>query len=255
MNKSNRYKIKDIVKDTIQFIDIIDNEVCAYKNNLAIKFYMDSEMRTLGSCLSFTEGEHNIQIVEDDILSTYKPNTIPVLVDSKMQRNGYVNKAYIYSNIDHSDLHSGSRCILRKTGDTICVSIPKSNDYAFAHQNVYVVKDKMGLSMKFWMAFLNSTMLSFLYQSGLWGQKGRTMAQFRKYALAALPIPPSFNKTFIKRIESSIEKILQFNDDNKKIKEEMIIDEFVYHLYGLTYDEVLIVDPETPITREEYEKE
>ena len=27
----------------------------------------------------------------------------------------------------------------------------------------------------------------------------------------------------------------------------------VYHLYGLTYDEVLIVDPETPISREEYE--
>ena len=50
------------------------------------------------------------------------------------------------------------------------------------------------------------------------------------------------------------------------------IDLLVYHLYGLTYDapstarlntyekkeiceEVLIVDPETPITREEYEKE
>ncbi|HJE39973.1 MAG TPA: hypothetical protein K8V47_09490 [Candidatus Amulumruptor caecigallinarius] len=31
------------------------------------------------------------------------------------------------------------------------------------------------------------------------------------------------------------------------------IDHIVYHLYGLTYDEVLIVDPETPITREEYE--
>ena len=28
----------------------------------------------------------------------------------------------------------------------------------------------------------------------------------------------------------------------------------VYRLYALTYDEVLIVDPETPITREEYEK-
>ena len=27
----------------------------------------------------------------------------------------------------------------------------------------------------------------------------------------------------------------------------------VYKLYGLTYDEVLIVDAETPITREEYE--
>ena len=30
------------------------------------------------------------------------------------------------------------------------------------------------------------------------------------------------------------------------------IDYLVYKLYGLTYDEVLIVDPETPITREEY---
>ena len=31
------------------------------------------------------------------------------------------------------------------------------------------------------------------------------------------------------------------------------IDLLVYKLYGLTYDEVLIVDSETPITREEYE--
>lgn len=32
------------------------------------------------------------------------------------------------------------------------------------------------------------------------------------------------------------------------------IDKQVYHLYGLTYDEILIVDPETPITREEFKK-
>jgi hypothetical protein len=30
-------------------------------------------------------------------------------------------------------------------------------------------------------------------------------------------------------------------------------DRLVYQLYGLTYDEVLTIDPETPITREEYE--
>ena len=35
---------------------------------------------------------------------------------------------------------------------------------------------------------------------------------------------------------------------------EKEIDIIVYRLYGLTYDEVLIVDPQTPITREEYEK-
>ena len=31
------------------------------------------------------------------------------------------------------------------------------------------------------------------------------------------------------------------------------IDFMVYKLYGLTYDEVLVVDPETPITREQYD--
>ena len=36
---------------------------------------------------------------------------------------------------------------------------------------------------------------------------------------------------------------------------ESEIDRLVYHLYSLTYDEVLIVDPETPITREEYENQ
>lgn len=35
-------------------------------------------------------------------------------------------------------------------------------------------------------------------------------------------------------------------------KEEQEIDRIVYHIYDLTYDEVLIVDPQTTITREEY---
>lgn len=37
--------------------------------------------------------------------------------------------------------------------------------------------------------------------------------------------------------------------------EERQIDKLVYHLYGLTYDEVKTIDSATPITREEYEKE
>jgi hypothetical protein len=50
----------------------------------------------------------------------------------------------------------------------------------------------------------------------------------------------------------SILKIKEANPftDTKDLEKK--IDLLVYHLYGLTYDEVLIVDPETPITREEY---
>ena len=49
--------------------------------------------------------------------------------------------------------------------------------------------------------------------------------------------------------------ILQTKESNSSIDTQDIendIDFLVYQLYGLTYDEVLIIDPETPITREEY---
>ena len=38
------------------------------------------------------------------------------------------------------------------------------------------------------------------------------------------------------------------------LQKEKLIDLLIYHLYGLTYDEIFNVDPETPITREEYEQ-
>lgn len=66
------------------------------------------------------------------------------------------------------------------------------------------------------------------------------------YELEDLPIP---------RIESipnhyfaEIESLLSENPVNE-IKLNIIVSK----LYNLTYDEVLIIDPETPITREEYE--
>lgn len=55
-----------------------------------------------------------------------------------------------------------------------------------------------------------------------------------------------------------MERILKINEGNHNIDistMETKIDLHVYRLYGLTYDEVIIVAPETPITREEYEKE
>lgn len=45
----------------------------------------------------------------------------------------------------------------------------------------------------------------------------------------------------------------QLDPDADTSLEEHEIDKLVYHLYRLTYDEILDVDHQTPITREEYE--
>ncbi len=61
----------------------------------------------------------------------------------------------------------------------------------------------------------------------------------------------------IDKIVSLVTNILAIKHDAPNAdttSEEQEIDRLVYQLYNLAYDEVLIVDPETPITREEYEQ-
>ena len=70
-----------------------------------------------------------------------------------------------------------------------------------------------------------------------------------------IPIP-SATSSQQQPIVSLVERILAAKEtdpqsDTNALENE--IDKKVYHLYGLTYDEVLIVDPETPITKEDYE--
>ena len=47
----------------------------------------------------------------------------------------------------------------------------------------------------------------------------------------------------------------QMVDPNIKDKHKIVktADNLVYHLYDLSYEDVLIIDPQTPISREEYE--
>lgn len=64
-----------------------------------------------------------------------------------------------------------------------------------------------------------------------------------------------FLSLFQTQIGRIVEEIIcrKSANDNASIQDlENQIDNIVYHLYNLTYDEILIVDPQTPISQEEY---
>ena len=68
---------------------------------------------------------------------------------------------------------------------------------------------------------------------------------------------PSLDKTIETKLTALAEEINREKRKNSVADTSNLenqIDLLVYKLYGLTYDEVLIVDSETPITREEYER-
>ena len=72
-----------------------------------------------------------------------------------------------------------------------------------------------------------------------------------------IPIPSASSvqqQQIIKTVEQILEaKAFDSSSDTSDLEQE--IDRIVYHLYGLTYDEVLIIDPTPPFTQEEYEQD
>lgn len=105
-------------------------------------------------------------------------------------------------------------------------------------------------SLKFICGLLNSKIINYWYSN-----KYR-MPTIGGYELSSIPIPvvtPEQQQP----INDLVDKIIAAKNeksqaDTREWEEE--IDFLVYKLYGLSYDEVLVVDPETGITREEYEK-
>ena len=102
-------------------------------------------------------------------------------------------------------------------------------------------------SLKYLCGILNSKLINFWYCN-----KYR-MPTIGGYELHSIPIVVAKKQS---RIDSLVDEILDANKNGTSTTElEQEIDRIVYHLYGLNYDDVLIIDPTPPFTRDEYENE
>ena len=101
------------------------------------------------------------------------------------------------------------------------------------------------------LGILNSKLIKFYWQQK-YEDKRKTFPKIKGTYLELLPIVPPTDE--ITRLVKNILSLKQKSPSTDTSAIEQQVDILVYHLYGLTYDEVLIVDPDTPITREEYEK-
>ena len=120
------------------------------------------------------------------------------------------------------------------------------NCYLCANSTNYIVPDR-NVDSLYLLGIINSKLINFFVK------QTSTNTNITSKVIASFPVIIS-NKdveTTISRFVADILYAKQNACDTSTLEEE--IDLLVYHLYGLTYNEVLIVDPEIPITREEYE--
>jgi len=159
-----------------------------------------------------------------------------------------------YGKSDKSKHHNDMRIAMQgMTGANdkiriVMALIPKG--YYLANSCNYLFAPN-GLDIYALLGILNSKLINWFFRCF------STNSNVNGYEIDNLPIPSIDIDTQLKLKELVVSVMKQKSIDNHADtqNEESKIDEIVYHLYNLTYDEVKIVDPETPITREEYEKE
>ena len=110
-------------------------------------------------------------------------------------------------------------------------------------------------TLKFLCGFLNSKLVFWYLKIKYSSSSYCGGITFTKDMINNIHIPV-FKESDINKVIEVVDNIINIKKDNVYVdikSLEQQIDLLVYRIYGLTYDEVLIVDPQTPIAREEYE--
>ena len=142
---------------------------------------------------------------------------------------------------------------LRRVDSMLEATISSAQHFGY-NKNVYGIKRRgsCNYGIRYLLACINSKAVDFYYKKKFSTKKTDTFPEIQTYLYEQLPIPSSSTKVQ-SRIETLVDKILDSNKKGESTSEmEQEIDRLVYHLYGLTYDEVLVIDPMPPFTREEY---
>jgi hypothetical protein len=148
----------------------------------------------------------------------------------------------------------GKRLLVREiTNPSVFATI--TDDELYNDPVIIIVKDNDLYPLEVVLAILNSKLATFYHFNH---SPKATKGAFPKILVQDIkdfPLPTVSDKQR-NLIVNLVDKILAAKKDDQQADTrewEEEIDKKVYHLYDLTYEEVLIVDPETPITKEEYE--
>lgn len=135
----------------------------------------------------------------------------------------------------------------------IWIELTNQNRFAYSNREDYLLAGAffmVGKSLKYLLAFSNSKLCLF-YFSLICNSSGMATIQWKKFALEKVPIP-KLNKDEQKPFVDLVDKILAITKDSDylenpakqaKVRDyEKQIDQLVYKLYGLTIEEIEIVE-------------
>ena len=241
------------------------------KISLFLKIYNRSEIiedySEVNACSTASEAEvfeSNLSETKGDKCFKYINNgTINRYIQLWGKRPIRVNKMlYPYLGFQHMtsrrrDMFSKEKLIFVKLAKCPQVYLDEKGEFASANTNM--VYNLRKYDYKFLLGYLNCTLFNFVYHTMFGGLSmlGSVQIQAPQIKKSLIPKLNDYSSQQQQIINIVSDILMRKKDDpySDTSSQEQQIDRIVYHLYGLTYDEVLIIDPTPPFTQEEYEQD
>ncbi len=150
------------------------------------------------------------------------------------------------------DYFTNPKIIVREIIDKKIVSALDLDGY-FTNDTTHLIINKSVKTLKYVLGIINSTLIAWFFKK-YFSEKNDLFPKIKINELNILPIVPlQYPEANI--IISIVDQILVVKKANLKADTtalEKEIDQLVYKLYQLTYEEVKIIDPEFELTEQEY---
>ncbi len=238
----------------IDYKSVTKNTKYIFKATDCVIERMKRSTLSFGAICDGYKGDVNLGLKKDYFTNYKDENTLPLIRGIQIAQYLYIpGDEYCYINALSKNHSNKERIVFQEVSNMGLVQRLKGTIL----KNV-ICGDTCNLLFSKDNRFDNRTILSVLnskavnYYFKYFNQTNHVpIGEIRKIPFPAIPIPKQ------NKLTDLVDQILSAKKANPSADTsalEQQIDLLVYHLYGLTYDEVLIVDPAPPITKEEYDR-
>ena len=142
----------------------------------------------------------------------------------------------------NTELFQSPKIVLRQTGDSITASLDTSNLYVMDSVMVLKLIEAKEKDYKIFLGLLNSKLNGFLYKT-ITQESGRAFAQVKPTNVRKLLIPKEISLEKETELENLVSELESCNGKAEEYeKNQREIDRLVYELYGLTEEEIQIIE-------------
>lgn len=168
----------------------------------------------------------------------------PLLIRKSVEKKAGKREWHVLFRSRYEGLFTKPKMLLRQTGDRIIACVDDEVGYfCIDSVNVAQVKSEYRESLYFLAGLLNSRLVNFFYQQ-ISQEAGRVLAQVKPQRIRALPIAygSEQERQAIETVVRRISSVKSQNPTADVTAQEAEIDRLVYGLYGLTTEEIKIVE-------------